>query len=65
MEKLVLKFPYEKETRNTIRNREELGDKAHSSKDIAVGSFYVQKETLGEPIPQRLTVVIEDDSSHI
>ncbi len=62
MEKLVLKFTYEKETRNTIRYQEELGDEAHSSRDIAVGSLYVQKEALGEPTPQRLKVTIEQES---
>lgn len=65
MEKLILKFTYEKETRNTIRYQEELGDEANSSRDIAVGSLYVQKETLGEPTPQTLKVTIEDDTSHI
>ena len=61
MEKLELKFTYEKETRNCIRYQEELGDEAHSSRDIAVGSLYVQKEVLGEPVPQRLRVTIEED----
>lgn len=60
MEKLELKFTYEKETKNTIRYREELGDVAHSSRDIAVGSLYVQEECLGDPPPQRLKVVIEE-----
>ena len=59
MEKLELKFTYEKETRNTIRYREELGDEAHSNRDIAIGSLYVQKEALGDPPPQRLKVTIE------
>lgn len=57
MQKLELKFTYEKETRNTIR----YGEMAHSSKDIAVGSLYVQKEALGEPVPRRLRVTIEED----
>jgi len=61
MEKLELKFTYEKETRNTIRYQEELGDEAHSSRDIAVGSLYVQREVLGEPVPQRLRVIIEPE----
>ncbi len=60
MEKLELKFTYEKETKNTVRYQEELGDVAHSSQDIAVGALYVQKEVLGEPVPQRLKVVIEE-----
>ena len=60
MEKLELRFTYEKETRNTIRYREELGEMAHSSRDIAIGILYVQKEALGEPVPQRLRVTIEE-----
>jgi len=60
MDRLELKFTYEKETRNTIRYQEELGNEAHSSRDIAVGTLYVQKEALGEPAPQRLRVIIEE-----
>ena len=60
MEKLELKFTYEKETKNTIRYQEELGEMAHSSRDIAVSTVYVQKEVLGEPVPQRLKVTIEE-----
>ena len=54
MEKLELRFSYEKETKNTYRYREKLGDEVHSSRDIAVGSLYIQKVALGEPAPQRL-----------
>jgi len=60
LERLELKFTYEKETKNTIRYQEELGEMAHSSRDIAVGSLYIQKEALGEPAPQRLRVTIEE-----
>ena len=64
MEKLELKFTYEKATKNTVRYQEELGDVAHSSRDIAVGTLYVQKEVLGEPVPQRLRVtIIEEDTN--
>ncbi|MBA7639925.1 hypothetical protein ES703_47586 [subsurface metagenome] len=59
MDKLELKFTYEKETKNTVRYQEELGEEAYSSKDIAVGSLYIQKEVLGVPPPQRLKVTIE------
>ena len=62
MEKLELRFTYEKETKNTVRYREELGDVAYSKKDVAVGSLYIMKECLGDPPPQRLKVVIEEDS---
>lgn len=62
MEKLELKFTYERPTKNTVRYREELGDIAHSSRDIAVGILYVQREALGDPPPQRLKVIIEEDT---
>ena len=58
MEKLELIFTYEKPTKNTVRYREELGDEAYSSRDVAVGSLYVQKEVLGDPPPHRLRVII-------
>ena len=61
MEKLELRFTYEKETKNTIRYQEELGEVGYSSRDIAVGTLYIQKEVLGEPAPQRLRVTIEED----
>jgi len=61
MEKLELKFTYEKETKNTVRYQEELGEIALSSRDIAVGSLYVQREVLGDPPPQRLRVTIEPE----
>lgn len=47
MEKLKLKFTYEKETKNTIRYKEELGEEARSSRDIVVGTLYVQKGARG------------------
>ncbi len=61
MEKLELRFTYERPTKNTIRYQEELGEEAHSSRDIAIGVIYIQKEALGEPVPQRLRVTIEED----
>jgi len=61
VEKLELRFSYEKETKNTVRYREELGDVAHSNRDIAVGTLYVQKEVLGDPVPQRVKVTVEPE----
>ena len=63
MERLELTFTYEKATKNTIRYQEELGEMAHSSKDITVGTLYIQKECLGDPAPQRLKVTIEEDTN--
>ena len=37
------------------------GNEAHSSRDIAVGALYIQKEVLGDPVPQRLRVTIEEE----
>lgn len=48
MDKLELSFTYQKETKNTVRYREELSETAHTSRD--------QKEVLGQPVPQRLRV---------
>jgi len=62
MEKLELKFTYERPTKNTVRYREELGEEAHSSREVAVGVIYIQKEALGEPPPRRLKVIIEEDT---
>jgi len=42
-------------------NEKTLGEVAHSSRDIAVGTLYVQREALGDPPPQRLRVTIEED----
>ena len=61
MEKLELKFSYEKETKNTIRYQELLGEVAYSDKDVAVGHLYVMKQALGDPPPRRLKVTIEED----
>jgi hypothetical protein len=60
MDKLELIFTREKETKNTIRYQEELGDEAYSGRDIAVGTIYIQREVLGDPPPQRLKVIIEE-----
>ena len=61
MEKLDLRFVHEKETRNTCRYQEEIGEETYSNRDIAVGFLYVQKECLGDPPPRRLKVIIEED----
>jgi alpha-galactosidase len=47
MSKLELVFNREKETKNTIRYQEELGEVAYSTRDVAVSSLYVTKEALG------------------
>ena len=63
MEKLDLRFTYEKETKNMIRYEEVLGEMAHSSRDFACRTIYIEKEVLGDPVPQRLKVTIEEDTN--
>ena len=55
MERQTLVFVTERETKNTVRFQEE----ATSGKPPVVGTLYVQRWALGEPLPQRLTVTIE------
>ena len=57
MEKLELIFSREKETKNTWRYRED-----ESEFEASVGTIYVQKEALGEPVPQRVKVIIAEDT---
>ena len=57
MEKLKLKFVREKQTKNTWRFRED-----ESEFEASVGVIYVRKETLGQPVPERLIVTIQEDS---
>jgi len=63
MDRLVLLFTYEKETKNMVRYQEVLGEVAHSSWDFACRTIYIEKECLGDPPPRRLKVTIEEDTS--
>ena len=56
MEKLELKFSREKQTMNTWRYKED-----ESEVEASVGTLYVRKEALGEPVPRRLRVIIEPE----
>lgn len=56
MDRLELKFSYEKETKNTIRYKED-----ESKFKASVGTLYVQKGRLGDPPPRRLRVIIEPE----
>lgn len=56
---IVLHFKRQRPTKNKILFDEVLGDQAWSSKDIAVGSLYVMKETLemiGNPDELEVTI---------
>ena len=54
MERQTLVFVTERETKNTVRFQEEA-----EGKPPVIGTLYVQRWALGEPLPQRLTVTIE------
>ncbi len=58
MERQTLVFVTERETKNTVRFQEEAG-----GKPPVIGTLYVQRWALGEPLPQRLTVTIEAASA--
>ena len=51
---LELSFERERETKNTVRYQEEA-----DGKPPVVGTLYVQRWALGQPVPQWLTVTIE------
>ena len=51
-------FITERETKNTVRFQEEA-----SGKPPVIGTLYVQRWALGEPLPQRLTLTIEAASA--
>ena len=60
MERQTLVFVTERETKNTVRFQEEA-----SGKPPVIGTLYVQRWALGEPLPQRLTVTIEAASASV
>jgi hypothetical protein len=53
MDKQVLTFTLERETKNTIRYQEDA-----DGKPPAIGTLYVQKWLLGNEPPQKLTITI-------
>ena len=54
MERHEVVFVMERETKNTVRFQEEA-----NGKPPVVGTLYVQRWALGQPLPERLTVTIE------
>ena len=58
MERQTLVFATERETKNTVRFQEKA-----TGKPPVIGTLYVQRWALGEPLPQRLTVTIEAASA--
>ena len=60
MERQTLVFVTERETKNTVRFQEEA-----SGKPPVIGTLYVQRWALGEPLPQRLTMTIEAASAYV
>ena len=55
MQKIVLTFTKDKETKNTARYQED----TEEGMAPKVGTLYVQQATLGMPIPGTLTVTVE------
>ena len=60
MERQTLVFATERETKNTVLFQEEA-----NGKPPVIGTLYVQRWALGEPLPQRLTVTIEAASAYV
>lgn len=58
MDRLVLEFVRERETKGTWRYQEV----ESANGEPAVGSLYVQKAQLGDPAPMRLRVIIDTGS---
>jgi hypothetical protein len=54
METQKLTFTLERETKNTIRYAEDA-----SGRPPAIGTLYVQKWLLGNPVPEKLVVTLE------
>ena len=54
MKRQTLVFATERQTKNTVQFQEEA-----NGKPAVIGTLYVQRWALGEPLPQRLTVTIE------
>jgi hypothetical protein len=59
MKRIVLEFRKAKETKGTFRYEEVEA----AGGEVAVGSLYVKKGTLGEQPPERLRVTIEEGAA--
>jgi len=60
LDKLVLDFKKERDTKRTTVFQEQLGEFAYSDKDVAIGPLYIQQQAL-EMIgkPEKIKVTIE------
>ena len=60
LDKIVLEFTAERDTKRTTLFQEVLGEQTYSDQDVAVGSFYMKLQAL-EMIgsPRKLRVTIE------
>lgn len=59
LDKLVLEFKWERDTKRTSVFQEQLGEQSYSEKDVAIGPIYIQREALemiGKPEKVRITV---------
>lgn len=50
-----VRFIKERETKNTVRYQEQ----PEAGKPLVIGTLYVQREALGTPIPDEVTVKID------
>ncbi len=59
LDKLVLVFKKDRDTKTTTLFKEELGEQTYSDQDVAVGSIYVKQQALeiiGSPEKIRVTI---------
>jgi len=60
MDKTVLSFIPDRETKRTWRYTEASNGTAKDAADAVVGNIYVKKSVLGDAVPEMLTVTIEE-----
>ena len=59
LDKLVLDFKKDRDTKRTTLFQEVLGEQTYSDKDVAVGPIYIQQQALeliGSPEKLRITI---------
>lgn len=59
LDKIVLEFTKERDTKRATLFKEELGEFTYSDQDVAVGPLYVKQQALemiGSPVKLRVTI---------
>ena len=60
LDKIVLEFTADRDTKRTRLFQEQLGDQAYSDQDVAIGPLYMKLQALGMiGDPKKLKVTIE------